>query len=149
MKRPWKAQSPIKRQESVIINIVVSVEGWRQGTGRKPNSWKAGDLNTKKGNFLCSNSSWSGTLFGADLALKSSEGWHRSRKVFRGQVGHPAAKRHWRNTQPGSSLLWSNKGCSGRERFGFKASCVLGSSSRLLSLPLSSLGTQGIMGMLN
>lgn len=48
MKLSWKVHSPTQKQESVIIHIVLSLEGWRQGTGWEPNSWKARNLNTKK-----------------------------------------------------------------------------------------------------
>lgn len=128
MKMLWKVQSTIQKQRSIIINIVVSLDGWRQGTGWEPNSWKAGDLNTKEGNFLCSfflewhflwNRPGTGIL------------WNAGVKGV-GKVEHSAAKRHKRNTSSGSSVpLWSNKGCNGRGRqvgsagLGFKARCVL------------------------
>lgn len=115
IKMLWKIQSTLQRQGSIIINIAVSLKRWGQGQGWEPNSWKAGNLNTKEGNFLCSKSFWSGTFFGADLALDSLEMLKWVQESVKGVGRAFSGQRHWRNTSPRFSVsLWSNKGCDGQ-----------------------------------
>ena len=151
----WKVQSTIQKQGSIIINIVVSLERWRQGPGWEPNSWKAGNLNTKEGNFLCSKSSWSGTFFGADLALDSSEMLKWVQESVKGVGRTFSSQRHWRNTSPGFSVpLWANKGCSGQrggglyqQDSGSKSGVCVGSSYRLFNQLPSYFGSRDVMAL--
>lgn len=149
MKMLWKAQSTVQKQRSIIINIVVSLEGWRQGTGREPNSWKARDLNTKEGNFLCSNSSWSGTFFGTDLALGSSEMLKWVQESVKGVGRAFSSQKILEKHQPWflspfviqQRIQWTREADS-ISRAQVQSQVCVGSSHRLFNQPPSYFGSQ-------